>query len=116
MSLNFQHSDSLSGKGQSDDAQTVGFDLGGAFAVVATLDVTSISGSSGTLDIKVQHSPDNANWYDVASGAFAQVTGSTGDETLSLTTGAYYRYMRFDYQIGAGDRTYGFTLHAEGRS
>lgn len=116
MALNFQHSDVLTGKGQADDDQTTAFDIGGAFAVVTTLDVITITGASGTLDCKLQFSPDNENWYDVPSGAFAQVTGTTGDETLQLTTGALYRYIRLDYQIGAGDRAYDFNLHAEGRS
>ena len=116
MALNFQHTDSLTGKGEDDDAQTVASDIGGAFAIVATLDVSAIAGSSGTLDVKLQHSPDNQNWYDIDGAAFAQKTGTIGDETLELTTGAYYRYIRADYEIGAGDRTYDFAVHFEGRS
>ena len=117
MALNFQRSDSLSGKGAADDGHTdPAADIGGAFAIVATLDVTGITGSTGTLDVKLQHSPDNSNWYDIAGAAFAQVAGAEGDESLELTTGAYYRYVRADYEIGAGDRAYDFSIHLEGRS
>ncbi len=64
-------------------------------ALVLTLDVTAISGTDETLDVDVQHSPDNSTWSVL--GSFTQVTVA-GDETKIF--GPAHRYVRLDLDIG----------------
>jgi hypothetical protein len=48
--------------------------------------VTAITGTTPTLDVKIQESPDGTDWYDVPSFATAQFT-TTGSESVRLTVG-----------------------------
>lgn len=51
---------------------------------VAHLAVSAHSGTSPTLDVKFQDSPDGVNWTDVPSGAFTQVTSANAVTRLAL--------------------------------
>lgn len=44
--------------------------------VIAYLSSAAGTGTTPTLDVKLQDSPDGVIWADIASGAFAQVTGT----------------------------------------
>lgn len=56
---------------------------GGYSGFVAYLNVTAHSGTTPTLDIKFQDSADNGTtWFDIASGAFTQVTTTDGKQRL----------------------------------
>lgn len=67
----------------------------------AFLNVTAISGTSPTLDVKMQitpkASPTADDWYDLSGGNFAQVTG-VGKQVLSLVN--FGHWIRFVYTIG----------------
>jgi hypothetical protein len=60
----------------------------GAKGGIFWLEVTAVSGSSPTLDVKLQgYDPDGANWVDLGDNvagtgayAFAQKTGASSDE------------------------------------
>ena len=88
-------------------------------AVVAVyLDITAVTGTNPTLDVKIQCSPDNTTWFDpaalsTASGtanrdhfAFAQKT-ATGQD-IKIFTQAPCRYLREHHTIG-GTSTPTFT-------
>lgn len=46
-----------------------------------------------TLDVKVQHSSDAAQWFDVAGMAFTQLVDSNGNE-LKEATGKVLKFVR----------------------
>lgn len=74
----------------------VSVDLGtgpAAFGYQAYLQVFSIG--SGTADIKLQDSPDDSVWTDLADGAFTAVTGRTAERVQSASdTATVNRYLR----------------------
>lgn len=43
-------------------------------AYLFILDADAVSGTTPTLDVKIQNSPDGKNWVDISGGAFTQVT------------------------------------------
>lgn len=54
-----------------------------ARGVRLVLNVTAASGSSPTLDVKLQRYDDtSANWIDLPSAAFAQKTGVSNDDLV----------------------------------
>lgn len=55
--------------------------------LIAWLNVTAINGAT-TLDVKIQHSPDKTNWYDLGS-AFTQLVGVTGNELVRITDSSF---------------------------
>ena len=55
------------------------------------------TGTSPTLDVKLQHSDDDSTYADVNGGAFAQVTdgaGTAGVQVLKLNVSDLKRYLR----------------------
>lgn len=52
------------------------------------LSVTAVSGTTPTLNCKIQDSDDNSTYADVTGGAFTEVTTSDAFETLHLDTRA----------------------------
>ncbi|MEK6323619.1 MAG: hypothetical protein AABN33_18415 [Acidobacteriota bacterium] len=67
-------------------ANSSAFDAGDADVLVCYLSVTANSGTTPTLDVKFQDSPDGGTtWFDVAGGSFAQVTTTNGTQVVSTT-------------------------------
>lgn len=64
---------------------------------VLYVDVTAVSGTSPTLDVKVQSSPDDSIWADVASGSITQFTAAA---TRLVAVSNIGRYVRAYYTIG----------------
>lgn len=63
------------------------FDDGRPEDFIFWMDADAVSGTTPTLDVKVQHSPDRKNWKDLE--AFTQVTTTDGIQTFhqqNLTT------------------------------
>ncbi|MEB0287222.1 hypothetical protein QN355_11720 [Cryobacterium sp. 10S3] len=59
--------------------------------VVAYLNVTAASGTTPTLAVKLQDSPDKVTWYDIPGAAFTSMT-TTGTQRISaINIGAYVR-------------------------
>lgn len=71
---------------------------------VATLHVTAVSGTSPTLDVTIQHSPDNSTWADLVS--FSQATAPSSERVA--VSGSVDRYVRESRTIG-GTNTPSFT-------
>jgi hypothetical protein len=69
--------------GNSSDINTVP----GAVGVIFTLDITAVSGTTPTLDVKIQgKDPNTGDYVDLPSAAFAQKTGA-GQDTLNIRPG-----------------------------
>jgi hypothetical protein len=72
----------------------------------AYLHVVAASGTTPTLDVKVQHSADNSTWADLIT--FTQVTAANSYERVAAT-GTVNRYLRVSYTIAG--TTPDFTFH-----
>lgn len=61
------------------------------------LNASAGTGTSPTLDVKLQHSDDDSTYEDVASGAFSQVTDAAetaGVKVMKLNVSDLKRYLR----------------------
>ena len=68
--------------------------------VLAYLNVSAASGTSPTLTVTLQDSPDGVNWYPVPSGAFTAVT-AVGLSRLVVPAGtAVGSYLRAALTVG----------------
>lgn len=77
-----------SGNGSAVDMQDCGPE------VVAVLDVGAVSGTSPTLDVKLQESDTSGGTYSDISGAtFTQVTASNAQQTIQVANRTK-RYVR----------------------
>jgi len=72
-------------------------DTNGFAEAVVVLNVGT--GTTGTLDVKIQDSSDNASWADLTGAAFTQVSGTTGDETTYVA-----RIRLSSYTAGTPDK------------
>ena len=54
--------------------------------VIAMVFVSAGSGTTHTLDVAIQTSPDNSTWTTVASGA--QITATTGSQLITAYVGS----------------------------
>ena len=65
---------------------------GGGLFILSAL---NNSGTTPTLDVKLQDSPDNSTFTDVPGGAFTQVTTGAGStQILGLNMDTLQRYVR----------------------
>jgi hypothetical protein len=100
--------------GSTHDA---GADVGSLGGVIANMHC-SLSGTAGNGTFKIQHSPNNATWYDLA--IFTNITTTTGPFGQSLETGAMgavYRYVRaFQTASMTGDQTIAISFARTGET
>ena len=64
------------------------------------------TGTSPTLDLKVQDSADNSTFADVTNASFTQVTTSASVQDLTLKLGACARYIRIVKTVGGTDPSF----------
>jgi hypothetical protein len=69
------------------------------------LDAANVSGTTPTLDVKIETSPDGTTWYQIA--AFTQVTTVASKQVLTLGSG--FTAQGFGNQIRANMTTGGTT-------
>jgi hypothetical protein len=80
-----------------------------ANTLVVTLAATAKTGTSPTLDVKLQTSEDGSTWVDVASATFTQITSGTSlPSTETKIFNHIGSYCKFVSTIG-GSATPGFT-------
>jgi hypothetical protein len=79
--------------------------------VIAYLNITAASGTTPTLDIKFQDSPDNVTFHDIPSAAFTQAI-TTGTQRLSVTPAG--RYIRAVATITGTTPSFTFDIQAAG--
>lgn len=80
-----------------------GVDTQGYNSAVATIEVGAVSGTSPTLDIKIQDSADNSSFADVTGLTFTQVTAANNSQVLrieGLNTSTRRRYLRAVATVG----------------
>ena len=64
---------------------------------LVVLNASAGTGTTPTLDVKLQHSDDNSTYADVTGGAFTQVTdvaGSAGVQVKKINVSDLKRYVR----------------------
>ena len=89
-----------------------GVDLVGQIGkVVIVQNVGTVSGTTPTLDGKIQDSDDNSTFADVSGYTFTQVTASNSLQTLAVDTRLVRRYIRYVGTIGG--TTPSFTMGVE---
>jgi hypothetical protein len=84
---------------------------GGYGTVKAFLNITTVTGTSPTLDVKFQDSYDGTNWVDVASGAFAQKTAANSSSLVLSNVGPYLRAVQ---TVGGTSPNFTFDLYVAG--
>jgi hypothetical protein len=72
--------------------------LAGDGRCFAIQQVGTVSGTSPTLNGKIQESSDNSTWTDIADAVFATVTASTN--TQAITFDRSKRYVRYVGTVG----------------
>jgi hypothetical protein len=64
-------------------------------------------GSTPTLDVKLQDSPDNSAWTDISGAAFTQVTDAADStEAISLDLNNANRYIRAVKTVAGSSPTF----------
>lgn len=54
-----------------------------------------VSGTTPTLDGKLQSSPDNSTWSDISGATFTQVTATDNFQKIGIQVPAAARYLRY---------------------
>lgn len=73
--------------------------------MLAYLDVGAASGTSPTLDVRLQDSADGTTWADISGAAFAQKTG-VAQETIYFSTAR--KFVRAVATIGGTSPSFTF--------
>lgn len=95
-------------RGTSGSQNVAGTGYHAAEALRAYLDVTAASGTTPTLDVKIEDSPDGGTtWFTVAS--FAQKTGITRD-VLNVVSKAFGDRLRVTWTIGGTTPSFTFSV------
>ncbi len=80
-------------------------------SIKAVLESAAGTGTSPTMDVKIQDSADGSTgWADVSGATFTQVTTAVSLQSLSLNTRGMKRYIRAVATIGG--TTPSFTCNA----
>ena len=79
---------------------------GGATTLRAQLDVTAASGTTPTLDVKIQDTLDGTNWNDLV--AFTQATATTRE--IKTVTTPFSDRLRVLYTIGGTTPSFTFSV------
>ena len=83
------------------DANGTGVDTwakGRSREALVLLSVGAASGTSPTLDVKIQHSDDNSTWSDLAGAAFPQRTAAGAVSEINIK--GFKRYIRAVHDVG----------------
>ncbi len=84
----------------------------GGRAMKAFVDVAAVSGTTPTLDLKMQESDDNSSWSDIAGAAFVQKT-AVGQDSIHFRT--IKRYVRVVATIGGTTPSFTFGVYLMGQ-
>lgn len=82
-------------------------DFGWFDEILVYLDITAVAGTSPTLDVKVQTSYNNADWFDLPGGAFPQKTAA-GKDLKQFSN--YGRFIRAAWTVGGTTPSFTFRL------
>jgi len=87
------------------------YDTGEAKEFVVTLDVSAASGTTPTLDVKLQHSAYDSVYQDLST-AFTQKT-AVSKETKVFTQ--FHRYVKATWTIGGTTPSFTFSIKGTAR-
>lgn len=80
---------------------------------VFVLDSALGTGTSPTLDVKLQDSPDNSIWTDIPGATFAQVTdAAAAQEKIKANITGASKWVRAVATIGGTTPSFTFSVHA----
>jgi hypothetical protein len=90
----------------------------GGNSLSARLSVGAVSGTSPTLNVKIQASPDGSgSWVDITGATFTQVTTANQAQTIRFqlppaasTTAPAYRYVRAVATIGGTSPSFALSV------
>lgn len=85
---------SLAPAARTASANGTGVDVRGATDILVILTNGTTSGTTPTLDVKIQDSADNSSFSDVTGLTFAQVTAAADPATLQVDPRGVRRYIR----------------------
>jgi hypothetical protein len=83
--------------------------------VMIVQDVGTVSGTTPTLDGKIQDSADNSAFADVTGYTFTQVTASTSLQSLNVDTRKVRRYIRYVGTIAGTTPSFSMDVVAVGQ-
>ena len=95
--------------GSGTAIDTHGSAYGNPRELVCHVDVGEVSGTSPTLDVKLEDSDDDSSFADVSGGAFTQKT-ATGVQELRAT--GFRRYVRAVAAVGGTSPSFTFGVVA----
>lgn len=97
------------GNGTAIDVQVLDGDL---FLI---LDSAAGTGTSPTLDVKIQSSDTSGGTFSDISGAtFTQVTGTAFQQAITISKDEARRWIRVVYTIGGSTPSFTFSVNAVG--
>lgn len=83
--------------------------------VAVLLDSAAGTGTSPTLDVKLQDSADNSTFADISGATFTQVTSAAAaQEKIVINKDAARRYVRAVATIGGTSPSFTFSVNAVG--
>jgi hypothetical protein len=83
--------------------------------IAVLLDSAAGTGTTPTLDLKIQDSADGfTDWQDVALATFTQVVAVASQQKLNMNKNAVRRYVRCVYTIGGTTPSFTFSLNIVG--
>lgn len=91
--------------GSGVDLQAV---KGGAIVIV---DSAAGTGTTPTLDLKLQSSPDNSTWTDVSGAAFTQIINAASQQIFGIDVTKCQRYVRAVATIGGTTPSFTFSVN-----
>lgn len=87
--------------------------------VTAVLGLGAASGTSATLDVKLQESDDNSTYTDISGATFSQLTDTSDNTVLAIATwNRKKRYVRASATIAGTSPSFlfGVTVHSPKKS
>ncbi len=107
------HTNLVDGTEATTASVNLPFNNVGYNSFIAYLNVTAHAGTSPTLDVKFQDSPDNGTtWYDIDDAALTQVTTTNGQQRLVVNNAG--PKCRAVVAVGGTSPSYTFALDVMG--
>lgn len=110
---NMAHTNLVSSGAATTASVNVPFKRGNYTSFVAFLNVSANSGTTPTLNVKFQDSPDGVNFQDIPSAAFTQVTTSNGSQRLAVSA-PFGHYVQAVVTLGGTTPSYTMALDVVG--
>ena len=101
---------------EEETGESGSIDVSAFNEVYLTLRNTFVSGTSPTIDLQMEHSPDGTHWKSLCKennqGLFRRLT-STGSDSITLTD--FARFIRAAWTIGGTSPVFTFELTGVGK-